>query len=174
MTDEEDRAYGATVAKRRLSHRLASMRVSAGFSANEVGDKLNWRRGRLQRIEANDWRQPEPSYIRDLARLYGAAPPDEAELVDLTMHARAKQWWRAYEDVFGKDNEFPGFEHDAAWISVYMPLVLPGLLQIRPYTEAHMQAGSQPPSWRARALEARLRRQLVLDRPRAAPWLTAV
>jgi len=37
-----------------------------------------------------------------------------------------------------------------------------------------MQAGSQPREWRARAMEARLRRQLILDRPRTAPWLTAV
>lgn len=174
LAEEEDQAYGATVAKRRLSRHLASMRVRAGFSANEVGDKLNWRRGRLQRIEANQWRLPEPSYIRDLARVYGASDADEAELLDLTLHSRARQWWRAYEDVFGKDDEFPGFEHDAARIGVYMPLVLPGLLQIRSYIEAHMRAGSQPPAWRARALEARLRRQLILDRPRAAPWLTAV
>jgi transcriptional regulator with XRE-family HTH domain len=172
--EEEGRAYGATVAKRRLSRRLAAMRVRAGFSANEVGDKLNWSRGRLQRMEGNQWRLPEPSYIRDLARIYGASDADEAELLDLTMHARARQWWRAYEDVFGKDDEFPGFENDAARIGTYMPLVLPGLLQTRPYTEAHMRAGSKPPDWRTRALEARLRRQQVLDRPRAAPWLTAV
>jgi transcriptional regulator with XRE-family HTH domain len=172
--EEEGRAYGATVAKRRLSRRLAAMRVRAGFSANEVGDKLNWSRGRLQRMEGNQWRLPEASFVRDLARIYGAGDADEAELLDLTVHARARQWWRGYEDVFGKDDEFPGFENDAARIGTYMPLVLPGLLQTRPYTEAHMRAGSKPPDWRARALEARLRRQQILDRPRAAPWLTAV
>lgn len=172
--EEEGRAYGATVAKRRLSRRLAAMRVRAGFSANEVGDKLNWSRGRLQRMEGNQWRLPEASFVRDLARIYGAGDADESELLDLTVHARARQWWRAYEDVFGKDDEFPGFENDAARIGTYMPLVLPGLLQTRPYTEAHMRAGSKPPDWRARALEVRLRRQQILDRPRAAPWLTAV
>ena len=174
LADEEDRAYGATVAKRRLSRRLTAMRVQAGFSANEVGDKLNWSRGRLQRMEGNQWRLPEPSYIRDLARIYGASDADEAELLDLTLHSRARQWWRAYEDVFGKDDEFPGFENDAARIGTYMPLVLPGLLQTRPYIEAQMRAGSKPPDWRARNLEARLRRQQILDRPRTAPRLTAV
>lgn len=171
----DDEAYGATVAKRRLSRQLAALRVGAGFTANEVGDKLNWSRGRLQRIEGNQWRLPEPSYIRDLARVYGASDANEAELLDLTMHARVRQWWRAYEDVFGKDNEFPGFENDAARIGVYMPLVLPGLLQTRPYIEAHMRAGSQPSSWRARAREARLRRQLILHRADAtAPRLVAI
>lgn len=175
MTTDEGRAYGATVAKRRLSSRLAAMRLAAGWTANEVGDKLNWNRGRLQRIEANDWRMPEPSYVRDLARLYGATEAQHDELLRLVVHARARQWWRGYEDVFGKDSEFPGFENDAARISVYMPLVLPGLLQIPAYIQAHMQAGSQPPEWRIRALEARLRRQQVLARPNGtAPRLMAV
>jgi transcriptional regulator with XRE-family HTH domain len=174
ITDEEDRAYGATVAKRRLSRRLAAMRVREGFTANEVADKLNWNRGRLQRIEANQWRLPDPSHIRDLGRVYGATEDAEAELLHLAMHARARLWWRSYEDVFGKHNEFPGFESDAARISVYMPLVLPGLLQDREYTEAHMRAGSQPPAWRDRSLDTRLKRQQILDRPRAAPQLTAV
>jgi transcriptional regulator with XRE-family HTH domain len=175
MTSEEDRAYGATVAKRRLSSRLAAMRLAAGWTANEVGDKLNWNRGRLQRIEANDWRMPEPSYVRDLARIYGATEAQHDELLRLVLHARARQWWRSYEDVFGKDSEFPGFENDAARISVYMPLVLPGLLQVPAYIQAHMRAGSQPPGWQERALEARLRRQQALARTDGtAPRLTAV
>jgi transcriptional regulator with XRE-family HTH domain len=175
MTSEEGRTYRATIAKRRLSGRLAAMRVAAGWTANEVADKLNWNRGRLQRIEANDWRLPEPSYVRDLARLYGATQDQEEGLLRLVIHARARLWWRGYEDVFGKDSEFPGFENDAARISVYMPLVLPGLLQVPAYIQAHMQAGSQPPQWRVRALEARLRRQQVLTRTDGtAPCLTAV
>jgi transcriptional regulator with XRE-family HTH domain len=174
MTDEEDRTYGATVVKRRLSRRLAAMRGRAGLTANEVSDKLNWNRGRLQRIEANQWRLPEPSYVRDLARIYGAADAEEAELLDLVVHARERLWWRSYEDVFGKDNEFPGYENDAARISVYMPLVLPGLLQTAPYIGALLRVGPWPERWRDRALEARLRRQQILDRPDTAPQLTAV
>ncbi len=174
MTYEEDRAYGATIAKRRLSRRLAALRVLAGLTANEVSDKLNWNRGRLQRIEANQWRLPEPSYVRDLARIYGATDAEEAELLDLVVHARERLWWRSYEDVFGKDNEFPGYENDAARISAYMPLVLPGLLQTAEYIEAHMRVHGNPATWRERALDARLRRQQILDRPRAAPQLTAV
>lgn len=174
MTYEEDRAYGATVAKRRLSRRLAAMRGRAGLTANEVSDKLNWNRGRLQRIEANQWRLPEPSYVRDLARIYGATDAEEAELLDLALHARERLWWRSYEDVFGKDNEFPGYENDAAQISAYMPLVLPGLLQTPDYIEAHMRVHGNPAAWRERALDARLRRQRILDRPHGAPQLIAV
>jgi transcriptional regulator with XRE-family HTH domain len=174
MTHEEDRAYGATVAKRRLSRRLAAMRGRASLTANEVSDKLNWNRGRLQRIEANQWRLPEPSYVRDLARIYGATEAEEAELLELVVHARERLWWRSYESVFGKDNEFPGYENDAVRISVYMPLVIPGLLQTPAYIEASMSNWATSPEWREHALDARLRRQQILDRPRTAPQLIAV
>ena len=80
------------------------------------------------------------------------------------MRARARPWWRDYADVF--ENEFPGFENDAVRIRVFMPLVLPGLLQTRDYMEALWRAGSRPPAWQRRAMEARLRRQQILDRDR--------
>jgi hypothetical protein len=36
-----DDAYGATIAKRRLSERLAELRVASGYTANHVCDILN-------------------------------------------------------------------------------------------------------------------------------------
>jgi len=170
-----DDGYGSTVAKRRLSRVLVAMRVRAGLSVNEATDKLGWRRGRLNRFEANDWRLPEGSFIRDLARIYGASGEKSAELEDLTRRASARPWWRGYEDVFGKGNEFPGFENDAARISLYMPLLVPGLLQSPAYIEALLRVGLWSGQWRERALEARLRRQRILNRTDGtAPRLVAV
>jgi transcriptional regulator with XRE-family HTH domain len=172
MTDD---AYGAIVAKRRLSRSLVAMRLRSGMERNEVGDKLGWKRGQLDRYERNEWRLPDASHIRDLARIYDASDEERAELEDLGFRARQRVWWRHYEDVFGKNNEFPGFENDASRISAYSPLVLPGLLQTRAYIEAHMRAGSQPPAWQERALAARLRRQQILERTDGtAPRLVAV
>ena len=89
--------------------------------------------------------------------------------------ARSRVWWRAYEDVFGKGNEFAGFEGDAARISVYMPLVVPGLLQTEAYARALLATGPWDERWRERALAARLRRQQILDRADGtAPRLVAV
>ena len=68
MTDD---AYGATVAKRRLSRRLAELRLRSGHTANHVCDMLNWGRGKVGRFEANQWKRPEMSDIRDLLRIYG-------------------------------------------------------------------------------------------------------
>src|SRR5439155_16791569 len=166
--------YGATVAKRRLSRRLAELRIKNGYTANQVCDKLNWGRGKVGRFEANVWKRPEMSDIRDLLRIYEVSDAERQELEELAVLARGRAWWREFGDVFG-DNEYPGYEADAVRISVYMPLILPGLLQTPAYIEAHMRAGSQPAAWRTRALEARLRRQQILDRgDGAAPELVVV
>lgn len=170
-----DDSYGSTVAKARLARRLAALRLRAGMGLNEATDKLGWSRGRLDRYERNEWRLPDASHIRDLARIYGADDAERAELEDLGRHARERVWWRAYEDVFSKGNEFAGFENDAARISVYMPLVVPGLLQTEAYMRAQLKVGPWDERWQERAMAARLRRQQILDRADGtAPRLVAV
>jgi len=172
-----DKSYGATVAKRRLARRLTGLRVRSGLSLNEAADKLGWNRGRLNRFEANQWRQPDPSLVRDLARIYGTSEAEREDLEDLVTRSRARLWWHEPDKDMDKvfSNEFAGFENDAARISVYMPLVLPGLLQTRAYMEALLAAGPWSPRWRERALEARLRRQQILDRADGTvPRLVAV
>jgi transcriptional regulator with XRE-family HTH domain len=170
-------SYGGTVAKRRLARRLGSLRVRAGLSLNEASDKLAWSRGRLNRFEANQWRQPDPSHVRDLARIYGTTAVEYAELEDLVSRARVRMWWHEPDKERDKvfSNEFAGFENDAARISVYMPLVLPGLLQTQAYAQALLAIGPWPARWQERALDARLRRQQILDRADGtAPRLVAV
>src|ERR1700758_2247731 len=170
MTDE---AHGATVAKRRLSRRLLQLRVQSGYTANHVCDLLDWGRGKVGRFEANHWKRPEMSDIRDLLRVYGLDVDESAELEQLAMKARARHWWREYNEVF--QNEFPGFENDSSRIRGFMPLVLPGLLQTRDYLEAGLRGSLRSPTWQRKAIEARLRRQEILDRTDGtAPQVTAV
>src|SRR6266702_1844351 len=107
MTDD---AYGATIAKRRLSRRLAELRVATGYTANHVCDMLNWGRGKVGRFKANQWKRPEMSDISDLLRIYDADEFATREIETLALRARVRPWWRDYQDVF--DNEFPGFEAD--------------------------------------------------------------
>src|SRR5580658_10912307 len=157
-----DDAYGATVAKRRLSRQLLQLRVKSGYTANHVCDMLNWGRGKVGRFEANQWKRPEMSDIRDLLRFYQADEACARETEELAMQARVRPWWRDYQDVF--DNEFAGFEADATRIRVFTPLVIPGLLQTADYIDALMRSSGKPPAWRRRAAEARLRRQQILER----------
>jgi hypothetical protein len=156
MTDD---AYGATIAKRRLSERLGELRLGTGYTANHVCDILNWGRGKVGRFEANQWKRPEMSDVRDLLRIYGVTGGDSDEVEELAMKARARPWWRDFPETF--DSEFPGYENDATSIGVFMPLILPGLMQTEAYTESLLRTGPRPPTWRRKALEARLRRQEI-------------
>ena len=168
-----DDAYGATVAKRRLASRLAELRVGTGYTANHVCDILNWGRGKVGRFEANQWKRPEMSDIRDLIRLYEVDGDAKDEIENLAVRARSRPWWREYGEIF--DNDFPGYENDATDIRVFMPLVIPGLLQTPAYMEAMLRTGPRPPAWRRKAVEARQRRQEILDRPDdTAPVLSVV
>jgi Domain of unknown function (DUF5753) len=170
MTDD---AYGATIAKRRLSERLSELRISSEYTANHVCDILNWGRGKVGRFEANQWKRPEMSDVRDLLRIYGVSGGAADEVEELAMNTRARPWWRDYPEIF--DSEFPGYENDATSIGVFMPLILPGLLQTEAYVEALLRTGPRPPQWRRKGEEARLRRQEILDRTDGtAPKLTAV
>jgi transcriptional regulator with XRE-family HTH domain len=167
-------AFGPTVAKRRLSRRLAELRIKNGYTANQVCDKLNWGRGKVGRFEANAWKRPEMSDVRDLLRIYEVSPAEREDLEDLAVLARARRWWREYGDVFG-DSEYPGFEEDAVRICVYMPLILPGLLQTEAYIGAQAEVGTQSAEWQERTLQARMRRQEILNRDGSArPELIAV
>jgi hypothetical protein len=168
-----DDAYGATVAKRRLSRRLAELRGDTGYTANHVCDILNWGRGKVGRFEANQWKRPEMSDIRDLIRIYEVEGPERDEIEELAVRCRVRPWWREYGEIF--DNEFPGYENDATTISVYMPLVVPGLLQTQAYVDAHLKSCARPPAWRRKGMQTRLRRQEILDRSDGtAPRLSVV
>jgi Domain of unknown function (DUF5753)/Helix-turn-helix domain len=168
-----DDAYGATIAKRRLARLLTEARENTGYTANNVCDILNWGRGKVGRFEANQWKRPEMSDIRDLVRIYELPDSSKEEIEELAVKARARAWWRDVADIF--DSEFPGYENDATTIQVFMPLILPGLLQVPAYTQALLHAGPRPPAWRRKALEARLRRQEILDRADGtAPKFSAV
>ncbi|MGI9007144.1 MAG: helix-turn-helix domain-containing protein [Streptosporangiaceae bacterium] len=168
-----DDAYGATIAKLRLARRLTELRLEAGYTANHVCDMLNWGRGKVGRFEANQWKRPEMSDIRDLLRFYEAEDLAATEIETLALQARVRPWWRDYQDIF--DNEFPGFEADATRIRVFFPLVIPGLLQTPDYVDALMRSSGKPPAWRRRATEARLHRQQILERDKATrPQLQAV
>src|SRR5258708_10957300 len=168
-----DDAYGAPIAKLRLARRLTELRVEAGYTANHVCDMLSWGRGKVGRFEANQWKRPEMSDIRDLLRFYEADDHATREIETLALRATVRPWWRDFHDIF--DNEFPGFQADASRIRVFFPLVVPGLLQTADYVDALMRSAGKPPAWRRRATEARLRRQQILERENGTtPQLQAV
>lgn len=179
MASGAENSYGATIAKRRLSARLAKMRQDAGLKPYDVEDRLGWRRGRLGRIERGDVAIPNPSFIRDLARVYEIGDDAEAELLALVATADVRPWWRKFTQAADPDRifeeEFPGYEADASRISVYAGQTVPDLLQTSSYTDSLVARSERSERWRERVKEAWLRRQAILDRSDGtAPRLIAV
>ncbi|HLJ98585.1 MAG TPA: helix-turn-helix transcriptional regulator [Streptosporangiaceae bacterium] len=169
-----DDAYGCTIAKRRLARLLCEAREGTGYTANNVCDILNWGRGKVGRFEANQWKRPEMSDIRDLIRIYEVSEESREEIEELAVKARARPWWRDVPEIFDS-SEFPGYENDAATIRLFMPLLVPGLLQTLEYTEAILRSGPRPPLFRRKALDSRQRRQEILNRTDGtAPTVSAV
>src|SRR5262249_45361837 len=150
-------AHGATIAKRRLARLLTELRLKSGMTANHICDRLTWGRGKVGRFEANVWRRPEMSDIRDLLRVYEVDEELRQEVAELATRARARAWWRGsyWRDVF-EESEFPGYESDANEIRTCMPLILPGLLQTEAYVRAQMKVGMKNAAWHERALQGRL------------------
>lgn len=93
-----------------------------------------------------DVSRPTPARIYDYM-LGGHSYFDVDEVAAL---ARARPWWRDFGEIF--DNDFPGYENDAASIRVYMPLVLPGLLQTQAYMEALLKTGPRSPAFRRKTM----------------------
>ncbi|GAA0982841.1 helix-turn-helix transcriptional regulator [Nocardiopsis tropica] len=158
MTDR----YSPTIRRRRLSAELRRLREASRLTAEQVGDKLGWSRGRLTNMELNKWKRPDPVIIRALATLY-QAPPDVTEgLVLLARQSREKGWWTRYGDVF--TDAYVGFEAEASAVSTYQTMVIPGLLQTQEYAAASTRSGrSRSPEIIDRVVQARLVRQEILD-----------
>ncbi|MDT0305047.1 helix-turn-helix domain-containing protein [Streptomonospora wellingtoniae] len=164
--------HSPTVRRRRLSAELKRLREESGFTAEQVGDRLGWSRGRLTNMELNKWKRTDPVIVRALADLYGASEEVREGLVTLARQSREKGWWARYGDVL--TGAYVGFEAEASVISTYQSMVIPGLLQTREYASASDRAvHTQDAAATERAADARMERQEILDRE-DAPRLWAV
>ena len=168
-----DDAYGATIAKYRLSRLLRKLRVARGYTAHQVCDILGWSHGKVDLLEVNEWQHPEFHDIRALLALYEARESEAEEIEDLAMRTHGRPWWRDYPGLAG--NEFSGFQNDASTIRTLTPITLPSLLQTEAYTESLLRTNPKSLEQHAEVVEARRRQQEILDRTNGtAPTLSAV
>lgn len=155
--------YSPTIKKRALSRKLVAARKENGMTTTEVCRRLRWSATKLNYIEKAKWIEPNPGAVTDLCELYGIEGHAREALAELARQARQRGWWTRYNDVFR--NEFPGFETAASAVSTYSNVFLPGLLQTAKYMEALLPIGGvDDPAEIKRHVDARLRRQKILDR----------
>ena len=158
-----DDAYGATVAKRRLSRGWPSCAARTGYTANHVCDILNWGRGKVGRFEANQWKRPEMSDIRDLIRIYevegaraGRDRGTRGPLPGPSLVAGVRRDLRQrVPRLRERRGDHPGLHAAGA---------CPACSRRRPTWRPSSSRAPRPPAWRRKAVKARLRRQEILDR----------
>src|SRR5262249_58029497 len=154
-----------TVRHKRLSIKLRRFREQAGLTCEDVGQRLECSGTRISRMETGRI-SARPGDVRELLEIYGVTGAEADSLVQLARDARRKGWWRAYGRVLPTWFEaYIGLESEAARLSDFQPLVVPGLLQTEGYARAVLR--SAPYAGRSedidRQVALRMQRQAILD-----------
>lgn len=170
-TDElegDDVAGSPTVRRRRLARKLRELREAAGLTSDAATKAAGFSRGKLTRMERNEWKLPSVRDIEKLLDVYGVTDPgDRQAYVTLTEQSRLKGWWVGYADVLGQ-GAYVGLETEASSIRAVETLLIPGILQTESYARAVIRGhGVTDEETVERAVEARMIRKQILARPDA-------
>jgi transcriptional regulator with XRE-family HTH domain len=169
-TYESYRPRGAALQRRRLGTELRILRRDAGLTQTDAGKELDWSAPTVSRVERGRV-GVTPRDVRDLLRLYGVEE-QRPDLLQLAAEARRRDaFWQPYGDVPPQHRVYVELEQSAAWIRQYECLMVPGLLQSRPYASALSKVSFPDASAQQvkQLIELRLARQALLlddDPPR--------
>jgi len=168
-----------SVRRRRLAAELRRLRERAGFVGEEVADRLGWSTSKISRIETSK-SGIKQSDLQQLLDLYRVGEPHRSEVFAL-----ARESSRAPSVDDAAIASFPaGYaafvyaEAEAIRLWDWEPLVVPGLLQTEDYAREVMRGWNVmfnlPPTELETRVEARMMRQLVLNRDQLPLELSVV
>lgn len=163
MTPAEP-AAGLT-ARRRLAEQLRTLRVDAGLSTTQLAHQLRWSQAKVSRIETAT-HGVAPGDARIWAESLGTPAEQVEQLVELAWAAsiEVRSWRRELAAGHApKQAEVGQEEQQATLLRSIQHLVIPGLLQTRPYALALFQRAHPAGRDAEQAADARLARQLILD-----------
>jgi transcriptional regulator with XRE-family HTH domain len=156
------------VRRRRLASELIALRERRGMSGQELADAIGVARQRVSRLENGHVRPFLDEVIRILETL-GVEGDEWTRLMNIARDAQEYGWWERHADEMGPRQALcANLEAGASEISEYQITLIPGLLQIPAYTSARIVADrdAHPPKFDPnRAMQARLARQQMLERP---------
>lgn len=156
-----------TVRLRRLAGTLRRLRADKGLSREDVEAATGINKATLSRIE-NTRVRPQARTLAALLNLYEVGDERPA-LMRMLKESAQSGWWNAYTDELPEEySAFIEFEDEAAVVSNYESLYIPGLLQTEAYARAVIR-GVLPSATRdqiEQRVEVRIKRQGVLERDR--------
>lgn len=152
------------IQQRRLRAELRRAREQAGQTQKEVADALDWSPSKLIRIEAGA-NIISTTDLMALLQHYNVTDRKRVnELVNVARASRKQAWWDEYRQVYPQQFlTFLGYEASAMRLRQYQSLLIPGILQIREYSQAVMQAYGDDRGTVSRGVEVRAKRQAILD-----------
>ncbi|MET8156732.1 helix-turn-helix transcriptional regulator [Sphaerisporangium sp. NPDC005289] len=161
-----------TIRHRRLAAELERLRDAAGFSREEIAERLDWHATKVWRVESAR-SGISVGDLRDLLDLYEVQGARREALLALARHSRQKGWWTEYRDVL--TGSYLDLEAQASTIRNFEPQVIPGLLQTEAYARTVIRATliTDPKEVRRRT-EARMARQQLLTRDGDGPTLWVI
>ncbi len=163
MTPAEP-AAGLT-ARRRLAEQLRALRVAAGLSTTALAHQLAWSQAKVSRIETAT-HGVAPGDVRTWAQALDTPAVQVEQLTELAWAASIEVRSLRRELAAGhapKQAEVGQLEQQATLLRSIQHLVVPGLLQTRPYALALFQRAHPAGRDAEQAADARLARQRILD-----------
>lgn len=158
-----------SVRRRRLAAELRRLRERAGFTGEQVAERLGWSGSKVSRIETSKLGVKEDD-LRLLLELYRIGEPRRSEVLALAREP-AKPAWVDDAALASFPAGYAAYvyaEAEAMSLWHWAPQVMPGLLQTEAYAREvvlswHSMFNLSPTDLDAR-VEARIRRQHVLTR----------
>jgi transcriptional regulator with XRE-family HTH domain len=147
-----------------LGAELRRLREDAGLTIDRVAEALECSQSKVSRIETGQV-SATPRDVRDMLELYRVSDAQREAMVQIAREARQQGWWQKFVDVPDGVPAYIGLEVAATSIDVYMPLIVPALLQTADYARAVIGAvrPDLPGGEIDRRVELRMRRQALLD-----------
>ncbi len=141
-----------------VGNELRQARIRLGETQAGAAVRIGSSTSRMNYMESGRSVQ-RPADVRKLMEFYGK--PEEGErLANMLEPPTRRVWWAPWEPVIPEHNRlFVGLEGFASGEFVYVPSVVPGLLQTADYASALTKVGEQPVLHRARIVEFRKVRQ---------------
>jgi transcriptional regulator with XRE-family HTH domain len=150
-----------TVRQRRLARALRRLRETSNLTIEQVAEKLEISPSTVSRIETAHVRV-RPRDLRELLDIYGVTGAQRDELLKIARERGQQPWWQEYKDL--PNIAVASFEAEAASISQYSSLLVPGLLQTEAYASVVLKAIrlDAKPGDIERRLQLRMSRQALL------------
>ena len=168
----------ASLRTRWLGERLRAARIKAGYKLSDVGEYLQLDHTTLGRFERGTHRIRH-SYVKDLIDFYGISDSATRDaLLKLNEDSWRRDWWHGdSSDLEVNFIDYTWLEARSAKIYTYEPMLVPGLLQTREYTDALMAHGRGDeidPRQRSRLVDLRMARQQVLMAENPTPLSSVI